>query len=473
LTKTTALHHKFRHSTMFPPVREDGHHGPTATDDGSQMETLDPVNDDDAPQFLVNDPRYEEVVVDDDIPMDDDDDDAAVAEQEEAGVDSEVVDMSRWKMHHTGPVYAVVTSVNDENLLVVSGGGDDVARHRVVALHDAATLPSNPSEPMTRLPFNHADSVSCVATNFAYATGEPKSPRLVAVAGYDGKIVIYNNVTDLAPRVVLEGPSDVEFLAFHPVGGTVLLAGSSTDGTVWMYHVLLQQCLQVLVGHVGAVTAGGFVAGGKMALTAGADGTLRFWAPRTGVCKTTLTFTAGLTCCADQQELLLLGAENGWAHVVHSGTRKLLVSLPHAAVEGDQGSVEAVGFCPTTIQPHWCATGGVDGVLKIWDWSMAQARQECVVPADTPGAGAGLTRLSWHGALVIVATTAGTVHVWDARAGTLLTTLTGHVDTINDLNVTAHGDENILITTASDDHTIRVFQVNVATLLSNQARPLT
>jgi hypothetical protein len=47
---------------MFPPVREDGHHGPTATDDGSHMETLDPVNDDDAPQFLVNDPRYEEVV---------------------------------------------------------------------------------------------------------------------------------------------------------------------------------------------------------------------------------------------------------------------------------------------------------------------------------------------------------------------------------------------------------------------------
>jgi hypothetical protein len=152
--------------------------------------------------------------VGDDFPIDDDDDDAAVAEQEEAGVDSEVVDMSRWKMHHTGPIYAVVASVNDENLLVVSGGGDDVARHRVLA-------------------------------------------------------------------------------------------------------------------------------------------------PRTGVCETTLTLTAGLTCLSDQDERLLLGAENGWAHAVHSGTRKLLVfhSLPHAAgVEGDPASVEAVEFCPTTIQPHWCAT---------------------------------------------------------------------------------------------------------------------
>merc|ERR1711976_443964 len=43
-------------------------------------------------------------------------------------------------------------------------------------------------------------------------------------------------------------------------------------------------------------------------------------------------------------------------------------------------SVEAVGFSPS--QPNWCATGGVDGKLKIWDLTRdGQCRQVCA-PAD-------------------------------------------------------------------------------------------
>ena len=63
--------------------------------------------------------------------------------------------------------------------------------------------------------------------------------NLVAVGSYDGSIVLYNADDDNADDdttnsntqqlqgigklvQVLEGPSDVEFLTFHPKGGTVL-----------------------------------------------------------------------------------------------------------------------------------------------------------------------------------------------------------------------------------------------------------
>ena len=85
----------------------------------------------------------------------------------------------------------------------------------------------------------HTDSISCVAFNTPYITndvgGSKLQKNLIAVGSYDGSIVLYNaddNADDSNTQQqqqgigklvqVLEGPSDVEFLTFHPKGGTVL-----------------------------------------------------------------------------------------------------------------------------------------------------------------------------------------------------------------------------------------------------------
>ena len=57
----------------------------------------------------------------------------------------------------------------------------------------------------------------------------------------------------------------------------VLLAGSISDATVWMYHLPTKKCLQVFVGHEcheegDGVTAGTFTPDGKFALSIGMDG---------------------------------------------------------------------------------------------------------------------------------------------------------------------------------------------------------
>jgi angio-associated migratory cell protein len=472
----------------------------SAEADVVQMQDED---DDEEPQFL--DPNDAvEVVVDDDVPMDDDDDEEEEDALDENVTSSSAPDVSKVQLKsHTGPVYAVAAAVVIDNssscdqLVVVSGGGDDRAYlHRITI--DSAHVTSTTSSLLSHA---HTDTVSAVAFNFSHiaatdagATAAAPPNKLVAVGGYDGAILLYDAVTGACLKQ-LEGPTDVEWLCFHKTG-TVLLAGSATDGTVWMYHTVLNKCLQVFVGHSAAVTAGGFTPDGKFSVTCSSDGTLRVWAPKTGQAKHTIKFNnndAGLTCLAFEahaeastinSKLVMVGAEDGQVHVCHTGTGKVVHNLRHyelptvnsTASESDDDevelpmSVEAVGFCP--CNPVWCASGGVDGVLKIWDLTAGQLRQVCrVTDGDTP-VQEGITRLTWHNTLPVVftATTTGTVRLWDARNGALIHTLsTGATSsTINDMQVQFLAENKAVIITASDDNVVRIFDVDVPCLLQHR-----
>jgi ribosome assembly protein SQT1 len=470
---------------------------------------------DEAPVFLNPEDAVEVIVDDDNVPMDDDEDDydgddigdAAAATDAAAGPSPQSsTDMSRVKVaSHIGPVYAVTSCLvnNDRLLCVLSGGGDDRA-----FLHSVDIKASKPQVQSIALSHAYKDTVSCVALNLPFV--DDKTPAYAATGGFDGSIVVYGAETGQVLQT-FEGPSDVEFLAFHPKGGSVLLVGSSTDATLWMFHVPLNRCLQVFVGHESSVTCGGFSPDGRWVLSGSADGTVRLWAPRTGVSKHVFRFqggggdsvAAGITCMSmsdAEQQLVMVGTEDGQAHVCHIGTKKVVASLRHfqagdarAIQKNDDDdeeeemaglpmSVEAVGFSPSN--PHWCATGGVDGVLKIWDLTTGQCRQVCQPPAhqqqevgtagEAPAAGpgsssssssllGGITRLRWHPTLpvVVTSTTLGRVHVWDARSGLLVHSLTGHVDVINDMSILFNPyNGSAIAVTAGEDHSVRVFELD-------------
>lgn len=283
----------------------------------------------------------------------------------------------------------------------------------------------------------------------------------------------------------------------------VLLAGSISDGTIWMYHTPTSQCLQVFVGHENGVTTGAFTPDGKFVVTAGQDGTVRIWAPKKGLCKHVFRLMdhlkgmeeegpgPGLTCLAvgggQDGQLAIAGGEDGNAYVVHVQGKKVVSTLTHfedsapgatTKSEGDDGmgdeeeesearSVEAVGFCPANIPgtAHWCATGGVDGVLKIWNLNVgggggtAQLRQRCT----REDVKAGITRLKWHNSLplVLASYTDGCVCVWDVRVGKVVECLTGHDDMINDMDVCfVDGSNASVVVTGSDDKCVKVFEFN-------------
>jgi WD40 repeat protein len=199
-------------------------------------------------------------------------------------------------------------------------------------------------------------------------------------------------------------------------------------------------------------------------------------------------------------KLVLAGGEDGMAYCCHIGSQKIIhrfehtprtaVTAPMAVQRGDQDdddeeeeeetppiSVEAVGFAPvadgnsptpTQQQQQWCATAGVDGVLKIWDVTSGQCRHVCKVgngvvgTIDTTTAG-GITRLQWIAQhYVVTCGTTGIVRIWDARSGTLVHTLTARGRSVmNDLAVSVDNDDThtIKIVTGSDDGIARVFTV--------------
>ena len=287
-----------------------------------------------------------------------------------------------------------------------------------------------------------------------------------------------------------------------------------------MYHLPTSKCLQVFVGHEcngesGGVTGGCFTPDGKFALTIGMDGTMRIWAPRTGVCRHVFKLNAsddgnnhydgsnddeglsGLTCLAvdggADGQLAIAGGVDGAAYVVHLQGKKVVATLRHNEQQQQQqqqqqndddddemmmtmASVEAVGFASKTVNPNWVATGGSDGKLKIWDLTFdgGQCRQTCQGEGNT----GGVTRLNWHPTLPIVIATYSdaAVRLWDARNGTLLYTLTGGNSSgenqINDVSVVFANSSNgtggnVIITTGNDDGQCKVFNIDIGQVMSN------
>jgi WD40 repeat protein len=436
----------------------------------------DDASIDDTPEFVNLEDAVEVKVDDGDVPMDEDDEDeqqgagATAAIQEDQETSEPVADMSKMKLEsHTDSIYAVACSFEHGQMTILSGGGDDKA-----FLHKVSSTSAS-----QQLAYNHTDTVSCVALNIPFVGPDlKKTPRLAAVGSYDGTIVLYDPDSG-EQKLKLEGPSDVEWLRFHPKGGSVLLAGSG-DGTVWMFHIPLNRCLQVFVGHEQAVTTGCFSPDGKWAVSASADGTLRIWAPKTGMNKHVFRLgEAGLTCMASgggsDAMLVMVGGEDGQAHVCHIGTKKTVATLKHfeppvgGADDGDEDmdypmSIEDVGFSPA--QPNWCATGGVDGKLKIWDLTKdGLCRHICTPEGEGTDS---ITRLRWHPTLptIFTCTIGGVVRAWDARSGGLLHTVTGHTEMINDMDIAFMENGSAAIVSAGDDKSIRIFEVDVSALLA-------
>mmetsp|Transcript_16649 Transcript_16649/g.31535 ORF Transcript_16649/g.31535 Transcript_16649/m.31535 type:complete len:497 (+) Transcript_16649:158-1648(+) len=475
------------------------------------------TNEEEEENFVREGEAVEVEVNDDDVPMEDDDEDDEDGDADVNGNNTlrsheEIPDLSfrTIEAHNALPVYAIASHYDRQNcrLSIITGGGDDKA-----CFHQ---LDESGNVQTTQLSHVHSDSVSCVATNEMFVSNDmTKTPKFIAVGGYDGTTILYDPES-AEIKLTLDGPTDVEFLSFHPKGGSVLLAGSISDGTVWMYHLPTSKCLQVFVGHEcngenGGVTAGSFTPDGKFALTVGMDGTMRLWAPRTGMCKHVFRLTeegnsntdmdvSGLICLAldgdVESQLAMAGGDNGRAYIVHLQAKKLIGVLRHFDTRevanhsnGDDDdddeeevmmvSVEAVGFAPKGVCPNWVATGGSDGVLKIWDLSIdSQCRQSCIAK-DANGEAihtGGVTRLSWHPTLPVIfaSYTDGAVRIWDARNGNLIKTLTcGKQDNqINDLSIEIlvggqTDPANTIVITAHDDGTAKVFRVDTHDILSN------
>lgn len=159
-------------------------------------------------------------------------------------------------------------------------------------------------------------------------------------------------------------------------------------------------------GHSLGTNGGFFSPDGSLLATAGDDGTIKIWNPRTG----------------------------------------LLVRTIHAH---DQ-FVARVAWSPDGGRLASCAW---DGKLKIWD--AADGANLLTIAADAQGA----TAVNWSsdGALVASGGYSAAVKIWNAQTGALVRTLTGHGDYIDDVEFSP---DNAMLATCSDDRSIKLWRTS-------------
>lgn len=116
------------------------------------------------------------------------------------------------------------------------------------------------------------------------------------------------------------------------------------------------QCVQVFAGHDGGVSCGLFTLDGKSVCSGGEDGTIRIWAPKTGVCKhnfnnvTGGSHSGGITC--------LTGSEDG--ELLASG---IVVNIYHLFIfrynNHNNNNNNKIFICI-------CNLGGFDGEVHLF-----------------------------------------------------------------------------------------------------------
>ncbi|MBI4955209.1 MAG: hypothetical protein HY908_24510 [Myxococcales bacterium] len=150
---------------------------------------------------------------------------------------------------------------------------------------------------------------------------------------------------------------------------------------------------------------------------------------------------AGLALSADDATLVA-GARSSLLVFAVEG-HALLAELP-------SGKAQVRDVCLSSDGSR-AATGGDDGVVRVWD--LRSRKQLFELPH---GGGVIALAMSADGARVFSAGRSGAVRIWDAAAGTPLATLDGHVGAISDLALSADGER---LLSAGDDHTVKVWRV--------------
>ncbi|KAF4751892.1 hypothetical protein FOZ63_025175 [Perkinsus olseni] len=216
------------------------------------------------------------------------DDSAEVAADERAGVAADLLEAADEEEERDN--CSITYPFTDAALCLAANPKD----HTVVAVglqNDTAELlrirPGS-VEPL-RILRGHTDSVVSVAFS---SDGE-----LLATGSYDGTVKVWEvaklmaETGGTASRAYSEmhlprGPGEgVEWVSWHPKGHAV--CAGSQDGTAWMWWAGKSSgggnVMQVFAGaHGAAVNCGSFSIDGKAVVTAGLDGVVAVWNPRTG-----------------------------------------------------------------------------------------------------------------------------------------------------------------------------------------------
>ncbi len=224
----------------------------------------------------------------------------------------------------------------------------------------------------------HSDMVRSVAFGSA--------GRLIASAGDDNKIKLWDTATGANVRTWSGHTDFVWNIAFSPDGASLASAGE--DQKIKLWDVATGRELRTLRGHAGVVNVVSYSPAGQTLVSAGDDGTLKLWDVATG------------------KEIRTL--------------------------RGHTREINGVSFSP---DGNFIASAGMDRTVK-W-WSVATGREVRTLRGHT--ASVQMVRLSPDGRTIASASSDSTIKLWAAATGAELRTLRGHTAAVTAVEFSPDG----------------------------------
>jgi len=386
--------------------------------------------------------------------------DIGVLDEREVHSDEEVEplhDDAAAAVQHQDSVLTVAFSPADRRFLA-TGGQDDMA-----VLWWLEEQPRGMRLSQRHRLEGHSDSV--VQVEFSH------DGTYVATGSYDGTVRIWA-AADGSLVHTLDGPSkEVEWITWHPKGHAIL-AGSN-DTMAWMWWAPTGKLMQIFAGHGQSVTCGCWVLDGKLIVAGSQDHGVIVWNPRAGTPQQHLWQVhegAVISICSHPEApIVVTGGEDCEAKVVNIETGKVLASLA-----GHSDSVKHMGFNnPPTSGVCLLATGSMDGKVLVWDGKTFERRREMKDHFEK----GGIVRLKWlkeaqYASWLCTCSSDHTLRLFNALTAQCLRTLSGHSDTVLDLDVAlgsapvaaqqqpgTQAGHQLYIVSGSDDHSCRLFCV--------------
>ena len=305
-------------------------------------------------------------------------------------------------------------------------------------------------------------------TNSPTPTGTPET---VLVASQSTRVttmaISEDNVTQVAPLYVLTGHTDdVTEVAFSP--DSLLVASSSSDGTVQLWNVGDGSLQRVLEGHTDSVNTLDFSPDGSLLASGSNDGTVRIWQVSDGTLVWTISGSllgrvldvefspdGSLIAVADHQCYVQLRR-------VSSGILYRILVQPKCVIrQGGEVHAWGLAFSPdseqiVTGEGRPCCGGSLQ---------LRQVDDVFASPQLLEGYNLRVSDLVYSpDGSTMAAALLGSPVFWllDAEDGNLLRTFEGHTYRVNSVTFTPDG---ALLASGSRDQKVRLWRVEDGDLL--------